>query len=601
MWVRNMQNQSPKPFLWGPVKSALIQDAKEHGPDTILKLCHEDDQRVKEMMVAVLTEMGQDRRDTVEQVVRVLCPKEGEPNALQRIRALVRTSKPKPRASSDNSNEKRARVARKIAVEVAGNLGFDGLLSMAALSSDAATRSAAVRASYYLWQRDSEKVYSILNHLAGNLMHGLIPDVAAFETVIGLSLTIFFEHYQDETVRGRLQLVWRRIIDTIFIINPQSGRAGQAMRAAARNLIFNFAMSFISHVLEELPQYNPINYPDLQAFFHRRSDDEDRALLRRLVSYLDLDAAYSVLEWESDLRQAVSTRDLLVEMVFTLLINVRMARLPDETLPMIQRLFSQVRGDTEPTPYLGSLAHSLHTTVQHHPERDDIFRLFVDWLDECQQYYAKPEHTRFRGLQRAQKALQVTLTGPYVVDEYRRTGTARSAWLEGRIQRAIAENDVEFFEYLIKDELVQVALDARLPGAAFEVLALIVHWKGRPAVIDERIVHLLSRIRASYPEEVEDFLEELQLPTEMGLAVRTNEPVETVGSLIGLGPWDFIVDQAILGSTTLRMHLMSILGSAADFGDLKIWLEHVFREVLNLIYGKEVLPQSYKGEKAAPK
>src|SRR5450759_3046439 len=122
--VRSMSSdttQQSKPFLWGSVKSALIQDAKEHGPDTILKLCHEEHQRVKEMMVAVLTELGRDDTQMVEDILLRFFPQKKEPGTIQRAWQLVR-SKAQPEPNKQSSS------ARKIGVEVAGNLGIKRVL-----------------------------------------------------------------------------------------------------------------------------------------------------------------------------------------------------------------------------------------------------------------------------------------------------------------------------------------------------------------------------------------------------------------------------------------------------------------------------------------
>src|SRR5689334_5830619 len=92
-----------KPFLWGPVKSALVQDAKDHGPDTILKLCYEDHQRVKEMMVAVITDLGRDDPDFAHRLARELLPRQEERSTLKRAWRLMRPSGVVPDKAAANA------------------------------------------------------------------------------------------------------------------------------------------------------------------------------------------------------------------------------------------------------------------------------------------------------------------------------------------------------------------------------------------------------------------------------------------------------------------------------------------------------------------
>lgn len=573
--------ETARPFLWGPVKTALIQDAKEHGPNTILKLCYEDHQRVKEMMVAVLTELGRDNLSLTEDVLHKLFPVVRERSAWKQAWSLVVKQKP----DQDGSN----RSARRIAIEVAGNLGITQLLMNASVHRDQKTRAAAVLHTYYLWQRDRVGALEVLEYLATNVMHGVVPDVAAFEAFASLSLAIFFDHADDSAVLSQLQVLWRVVMNKVFSINLQTNRVGKAVRGIVRERIFAFATSYLFGVLKDLPEYNPINQEDLAAFFTR--NDADKTLFRNLVRYIDIDDNYSTEQMMPDLKVALGKRDLFIEMAFSLVVNARMVRYYDESLPMITYLLDEARTDPVPSPYIGSLTQSLQTVLERNPHQDELFQLFVHWMKICQEYYA--EHYTFPGLHRVQKGLRLTFFAHYIIDEFRRTGSARSEWLEHRIRQAIIARDTDFCEYLIKIELAQVGLDARLVHPALEVLALLTEWDGRPSSIDEEMSHLLSRLSAVFPDEVEEFLAEHKRSDGTRLLVVTSDPADTIGTLIGMGGWDFIVNHAILGSPALRHHLIAILMSAADFHTIEAWMKHMLREILNIVYGEVVFPQSH--------
>lgn len=578
-----------KPFLWGPVKSALIRDAKEHGPDTILKLCYEDHERVKQMMVAVLTELGQDDRILVEGIVRRLFPQAKNPGGLKRALSMVR--------HTEVSFDTRTRNARRIAVEIAGNLGFDWLLEEAALHPDPATRTAAVRHTYHLWHRDRATVYGILDQISRNIMHGPVPDTAALESVLGLSLTIFLEQTQDREVLDRLQAVWRRVIDSVFGISEKSSLAGAAARGFIREQAFSLAISYMFKALREMPFSHIINYPDLETSFRRlRQDDRYRQLYQRLVSYIDVDGDYSRERMWADLETALGTRDMLIEAAFILTANAHMIRFPDESLPFVRRLLNIAEHDPRPSQYVDDLTFSVFMSAVKRPERDDLFNLVEHYMTVCQDYYVRnplvPE------LHRERRGWQGAYIGSYIVLQYLRSGHARVPVVEERVNRAIDADDDQFFRFLIDQELTGMVAEHRL-GPVFDIVALLLERARASAedvthqplfcMIEELMITTLAKTRAISPGEVDDFLEEQQLSDEFQLQVRTNQPVETVGTLIGGGAWTFIMDDVILSAPLLRARLQGALAAATDFPNVRDWLDHILREIINVIYGREIL------------
>jgi hypothetical protein len=76
------------------------------------------------------------------------------------------------------------------------------------------------------------------------------------------------------------------------------------------------------------------------------------------------------------------------------------------------------------------------------------------------------------------------------------------------------------------------------------------------------------------------------------LQVRTNEPAEKVGDLIGKKGWFFLRDGMLLGSSELRSQFQRILVKAADSKNMRIWLDYAIRDIINAIYGSEVLRPS---------
>src|SRR2546421_4892601 len=172
-----VEETTRKPFLWGAVRNALVGEAKKPGSETMLKLCRTTQQQMKEMMVNVLITLGLDDPEPVERILRNLLPQEKRATELQKIRQVVSKSAEAP----DIVN------ARKIAIEVASNLGISWVLQAAALQADPTIRAVAVRYTFHLWQHDREKGFHILEYVAQNAIHGLIPNLPAFEATMGWS------------------------------------------------------------------------------------------------------------------------------------------------------------------------------------------------------------------------------------------------------------------------------------------------------------------------------------------------------------------------------------------------------------------------------
>jgi hypothetical protein len=183
-----------KPFLWGAVRNALVEEAVEEAKnpnsETILKLCRTTEGRVKEMMVDVLVTLGWDFGEEVQGILKRLLPEEEEASELQKLRRVM--------SKGPKESEIVFRNTGTIAIEVASTLGITWVLQEASLREDPSLRTEAVRYSYYLWQRDRAAGFDVLEYVAEKATAGLIPNFRAFEFVFALSLIIFFEHHEDE-------------------------------------------------------------------------------------------------------------------------------------------------------------------------------------------------------------------------------------------------------------------------------------------------------------------------------------------------------------------------------------------------------------------
>ena len=454
-----------QPFLWGAVRNAMIQDAKDNGIATILRLCYTDQQRVKEMLVNTIVELGRDDLDQTKNILEQLIPTQPQSSILHQVWRLAHRAIATP--------DKQARNAKKIAVEVASELSVPHVLQNAAMQQDPEVRTSAVRYSYHLWCREPNAGFEVLEFLVERTMRGLIPDLTVFESVLGLSLSIFFDSVQDREVLIRLQKSWRMIISKTLGIQESGGHLTKLLREYTRERILSIGITLVFRLLREMPQYAAVvNYPDFEAFF--RLNSEDKAFYRRLTQYIDLQGGYSKEQMESDYLSVLGYRNFLIQGIAQAGMLGHAIQSPNAFLPFLRRFFEAAQADPLPNPYISDVPYILASILDQNPNADEVFSSFLRSAEVCQEYYTR--HVRIPGLNRDRlfEGANAMFMGPCVLYQYQRTGSVSSEWSERRIETALTRRDTPFFERLLLGELHYVGIDRQRPRIALDVVGSII-------------------------------------------------------------------------------------------------------------------------------
>jgi hypothetical protein len=578
---------STVPFLWGAVKNTLVRELQAHEDDTVLPLCFTDEQRVKEMMVSVLTEFGCDQPTAVETLLDSLLPVKERMSRFRSLLQLFRIGKVRL-----NTNG-RSRNAKKITIEVASNLNMPQIFQTAAMQADPTIRTAAVRYAYYLWQRSPEAGFHILERLAESAVSGDIPHPGVFESVSGLSLLIFFDNSRNEAVLRQLQGIWHCILTEMFGIRDSGSLWRNWLRGFIRKQTISFIVSVGLQLYREMPYDTSLDLPDIEAFF--RLGTREKSLYRNLIRYIDPQGEYSQEQMENDFLATLHTRNFLIRGVVTLGMVAHAIQSPLTFLPFLKKFFDEVQKTFPPSseflPLLDAqnvpVFDALNGVLFYDPKLDNIFDFFVYVVEIYQEYHAT--YPKILNPQDIRYAPEARFLGPYMYHQYRRTGTVAADWLESRINKALANNNLGFFDRLLGKELHGVGIHKRRPEIALEAVALF--FKQRNSEIEQMILGFLVRLRKHYPDEVDNFLEEQEAPAEFRLQVQTSESTETIGELILNRVGYFGRDIVILESPMLRDQLIRMLAKAADCKNAREWLHDVFRELANLVYGEEILPR----------
>ncbi|MFZ1395765.1 MAG: hypothetical protein WAS33_02655, partial [Candidatus Promineifilaceae bacterium] len=103
------------------------------------------------------------------------------------------------------------------------------------------------------------------------------------------------------------------------------------------------------------------------------------------------------------------------------------------------------------------------------------------------------------------------------------------------------------------------------------------------------IIDLLSRVYVYEPELVENFLEVNQLVNDMGRAVKTNIPTETVGDLVNYRAAMFWFDIFVnKGNPKTLQSLIWVFNQLGECNRLETWLTILFQFIVNELYGEPV-------------
>ncbi len=571
-----IQETDRKPFLWGSIEYALTLEMATAVPDVLRQLCFTDSQRAKEMMVKVLQEAGNEAPGVVEQFLtelETIIPHPRHP--LGRVVRLLH-----PPTLAINADQ---RNANKIAIEVASARGLPTILQEFCAQPDPTLRTTAIRYAYHLWQTRPEGGWAILEHLGREASRSRIPDLSVFESILGLSALIFFEHYEDVQILRKLQSVWQPIIAKFLGVSESSGRMARAIRTSIRETLFSLTIRTVFSLLDSFPQYNVVSYSEVAAFF--RLEQGQKELYRRLTQYLNVEGPYTPQQMEADYLSALHCRNILIQGMTVIGLNAHLAHAPEEFFPFLQRFFEEAQQDPQPSPYISDIPNALQVLLDRDPHVDAVFDFFVKAVETTQTYYSEHRQITEFKRNRLYDSPEAMYLGPYVLYQYRRSGTVDTIWLRSRIQTALDKGDRVFFQVLLGTELALTGIEMHSPQAALSAVALF--FSKRTQEMLPYLTRFLARLRLFYPNEVDNFLNAEAAPEDFRLQVRTSEVSETIGDLIGIRAWHFFRDAA-LNTPTLRNILMRVVERAADCRNARQWTDYAVREVVNLMYGSEV-------------
>ena len=152
------------------------------------------------------------------------------------------------------------------------------------------------------------------------------------------------------------------------------------------------------------------------------------------------------------------------------------------------------------------------------------------------------------------------------------------------VQLAMKEGDVELLASHILN-LVAEAVAHRVSRPYLETLALFVD--SDDAAVRDSVIAALSRLRAYFPIEVDEFLEETSVPIELKRRVRTQAVAESLGDLLSYYGIEFIAWAIMFDPKSPIMPLFTWwFEEATRVRSFSQWIGLLVKATINIIYGE---------------
>jgi hypothetical protein len=504
---RELVQRVPKrPFLWGAVKRALVLELEEGKRELFFRLAETGDLNMAGLVVAALTDYGERNREVLKGMLSELLEREASAEAVTN--------------------------AKRVAIEVAANLGMAEILETATRDRSAAIRGFAALHVYYLWTRDKQLGYEIIEKISKRVVSPLgLPRPTAIETMMLISALIGANHlHKDREAVEPLLGVWRKTFSSIPLLK---------ITQKVRPLMLGFGDRIISalvrsHAGDEVRQ-------SLGDFFSLPLEDKQRVC--SLANYFD--PAYGNLsDIGSDL---VHFAKMPNAVMFGLVQGVLLSHFyhdPQGTLPLIKHMFWNIDNRWNRGTTTGAISAALYF-MEISPE----FEGFAEIVEEftLDQWRRPTEEVLDR---------PVIPFSPLLLEC--RRGLQQSRFVYRALELSGEQRWHDDLKILIH-ELGAIGLRG-YPEFALQTLH---QWFGiDEPKIREDMALALARIGALYPREVSHYMLLDTTPRELVQRVGKLAGSRVKDEVIAAGTWELTTGLVL--DPVLRPYFVRFIQDAAE-------------------------------------
>ena len=306
------------PFLWGAIKSAFVNEIKNNGGKSITEICFTDDQKTKELMVASLTEAG------------------NEVDVGKILENMLGTRKTINDVLSDrNKNDQMFMNAQKIVVEVASALEMITLLARLGGTASSKLRAHVVKYSYYLWSKNQTKGWQLLDLIVKQVRKGYWINIAPLDFALNFNLLIFLQHFGEADKMPFLQQSFRQAIGKALYFD-NSVRFSEDIKRWLRNVVIYVTVGFVDEIAASSPRYFPANIPEVKLFYKLPKETRNNVL--RIINYYEDPDFGNIDELVDLIQKIIRTNDAYATYILTHVIVVQFNKYKDQLMPLLQKL-----------------------------------------------------------------------------------------------------------------------------------------------------------------------------------------------------------------------------------------------------------------------
>jgi hypothetical protein len=437
---------------------------------------------------------------------------------------------------------------------------------------------------HWVWNQNDKVGLETLSSLGERVKSRLgLPQMTALESIIGASVLIAIEHYTNAGAMGSLQGIWRKILDKLlFIRGSERGIWGTLRRRIRGFVVFLMARPLVRLMRQFDSPRSLLTISEIDHFIHL--DAAEKQKVRRLLSYLNPSHG-SLEEIQDDLIAIGRTRELFVAYLCHLILSVRSIQGKEDVIPVLEAMFREWREFDPPGPAMLTIMNCLAAILSGPQgaldEALDLLSKYV-WA-----FYERSNGVYRTDVEQYQHSgLEFLLLRNYEV-----RGTYYPDGLESYLGQSKALRQYDLHRHLLYYQETEVTFSTLdiVAAAGYPTLVLRIAELLLDAEDEDirRGLHLfLARLRRSYQDAVDDFVEEFKLRASDIRQAEAEVSALMIGDFLNFASVRFLLSLPFQPTVLQQVHTlyedMLESDSVAEFFELLV------KRLVNFVYGSPV-------------
>ena len=553
-WYLNIAESLPDyPFLWGPLRNIVLAECELGHFEPAAVLAGTDTQLSRSLAVSALEGHGHHSVDDVRLFVQGILRRKVKGDSLAKV----------------------------VAVRVAAHLHIDDVLLTALGSRERTIRSAAVRETHGIWNAHPARGLSFLRRLQDEMPAFFNPTrYFALQSLFDVSMLILFQHFRDQGLTESLRRIWQQVLRRVLLIDDQNPRS-------LRNRIVELFLRVAIRAVHSLGAHTegdwgvPANVDEFAEHF--RQGRGVRQCLSRLIPYVDA-GHRSLMDAQEHLMAAAEGRDVLITYIALLVLHGRLSQGDPTVFDAIKSMTYLALQACPPTPLAGLgivFMAGMCQREDHDYDTDVVLREARSALNT----YLRSAAGQYKTSLRTYSWIPI---GHYLAAFFYK-------------HRSLDHDIVRFITEIMRgtaspgllrslaEQVVVPCYEYGLPEASMAWLSVLA--PDQHENVKEIVQASLSALHAYVPEDVEDIMEELDMPQALRQQTRAQATAK-MRVLVYRGGSLAIDRIALNPDGSLPVHFGWWLEQARGCRNLDGWLTLMAKALINLVFERKVFQTS---------